>query len=389
MFLNRVKKYELREAKYQMKVQKMAWRFVKMFRRYRLRKFCHAIQKAGKQMRFEQYLLEQKELYEFRLRMIQRKLEEDEIFKSWKHEQKSNSTFPMKVNPAEEEAPKAMLAPDGNMVLATKADAELLSQDPKITRPDLAPFSTMINQKIYSYIKPIPLTNDDIIRTNEQYPFNDVITITEISPRSSNASNSSQVGIASGVFSGAPSRVPTAPNTTRSPRKFSTTPSGNNPPQHHHLFSPNKREIQGNNYFFGTNFNPTTGQISRTHVTQQSPMPSPRSPRGSPLKSSTTSAPVVTLKETKYEVTIPLWEQMARLDINPPMKEVAKDPKYKSPAYRALEKLCGLTEDDIKNRQMQIACSTTTASNTLSPRRPDGIPPYTSSLLSLLRAAQR
>lgn len=369
------------------KVNKYASKFAKMYRRYRLRKLCAAILKAGKQKRFEQYILEQKELYEYRLRMIQRKIEEDAALKQWKRGQKVKSTFPVKEVP-EEEIPNAVLTPEGQIVLATKADKALLSQDPSITRPDLAPFSTMINQKIYAYIKPIPLSNEDIVRTNDHYAYNDIMTVTEISPR---ASYSAAGQTTSSGSAGVSSRIPTAPNSVRSPRNASftpTTPAGNN------------KETQGSNYFFGTNFNPVTGQVTRTIISQaanQQTVNSPRngssgsprgSPRGSPLKMSATSAPTVTMKETKYEVQIPLWEQMARLDMAPPLKEVTKDPKYKSPAYRALEKLCGLTEEDIKNRQLQISF-TATASNTLTPRRPDGVAPYSNSLLSLLRSAQR
>jgi hypothetical protein len=390
-------------------------------------------------------LEEQAELYAFRQRVAQRRIEEEAIFKTWKKTQKQQSTFPMKEISESEKRPIVM-ADNGDVIVSTSVDRSLLSQDNEHTRPDLAPFSTMINSMIYKYIRPVPEKIEDLVETNKGYEFNDkqiFVHVSTLSPRPPpsagaaaseaqtqfiemfdefNAANSyvvsgpatadrpdkdiNKTGVSSGKNSastktrGAGSgggtfggRVANIRNTDNASSKNNSGTSvkvsgsytsGNtmknvlfNTPIPNNAVIIQPPEPASSNPYFTTNFNRETGQISRSFNINSSES----NKRGMEMTTHSTAAPYRDLTLiSKYQVEIPMWEQMARLDNVPPVKTVQAEKKNKSAAYKALEKLCGLTEEDIKMQKR-----TNFGASAADKRPSDHMPLYNTNLLSLFK----
>ena len=427
-----------KQLRYEQRVREMGRRLLRIYRRYRLRKLCYVVMKEARRLRMERYLEERAEHYAFRQRIAQRRIEEDAMFKTWKRSQKENSTFPMKEIPESERKPVVM-AENGDIIVSTSMDRKLLSQDVSDTRPDLAPFSTMINSMIYKYIRPVPDRIEDLIDTNNGYKFNEKQTfvhVSTISPRPPSAGITSRTASQSmdayddfnyGSI-GVPPLIPTGPGTADGNPTLPANPpggstkgksvvfasrtanlrpgsgSGNNVTanmnagisiksgsyagasnvQHNTIIPNNAVIIQppeptSSNPYFITNYNVETGQLTRSLAPHGSALAGGSSKlRGASDKPSGAYRDVTLI--SKYQVEIPMWEQMARLDYVPPVKSVQADKKNKSAAYRALEKLCGLTEDDIKMKKR-----TNFGAAAIQKRPSDHMPLYNTNLLSLFK----
>ncbi len=423
-----------KQLRYEQRVREMGRRLLGIYRRYRLRKLCYVVMKEARRLRMERYLEERAEHYAFRQRIAQRRIEEDAMFKTWKRSQKDNSTFPMKEIPESERNPIVM-AENGDIIVSTSMDRKLLSQDVSDTRPDLAPFSTMINSMIYKYIRPVPDRIEDLIDTNNGYKFNEKQTFVHVSTLSPRPPPSA--GISSRTASqsmdayddftygsiAVPALLPTGPGTADGNRTQANPPGGSTKGKNvvfasrtanlrpgsgsvtanmnagisiksgryagasnvqHDTVIPNNAVIiqppepTSSNPYFATNYNVETGQLTRSLAPHGSLAGGSSKLRGTSDKTPGAYRDVTLI--SKYQVEIPMWEQMARLDYVPPVRSVPAEKKNKSAAYRALEKLCGLTEDDIKMKKR-----TNFGAAAIEKRPSDHMPLYNTNLLSLFK----
>lgn len=296
--------------------QKKALYLYQVWKRYKLRKYCLEIQLIGKEKRLE--ILQQEEIERelFRLRIAKRQIDEYQQFKQWKGTKLTshnlqpsyfssfqidpkesikqwNQNSPNKLTKAKystsssldhsisprfeamkqqslqqtQQPPQPMLQRFMPLYACQETiDTQIFSSDDSRLRPDLAPFSTMINEMILSSI------NLD----------------------------------------------PTFPV----PRSVSLDP-----------------QIKDTSGFVST-----SGLRTRLNSEHKSNIPTP------PVlsKSNTAKGPNELRITSSYDDgQWYKWEEQARVDDIPTIASLRQAKRYKSPAYRALEKLCGLTEDDI------------------------------------------
>lgn len=227
------------------------------------------------------------------------------------------------------------------------ADDIIFSEDPRITRPDLAPFSTMINSMIYRYLLPHHQANQQQKQSLEggsggnhfshsnslfrEVPFTSLLSAKFMNPKATGRtiqtnldSYSTDVGL-----------TPAAAITLEGNRTSSPSFSFTEPP------SPLKRGIS-----------------SLRKVSFQQDLMTESSPRN--LGSSSFNFPATPTKQSlprnsSQNSALLQWEMNADISNLPSIQQMKKDQTNKSAAYRALEKLSNLTERDIHRVRKEVS----------------------------------
>jgi hypothetical protein len=246
------------------------------------------------------------------------------------------------------------LAPESKARLT--ADEQLLSDDPRLTRPDLAPFSTMINEMIRTSLTASDAVNGELIkpRRPESMLFGDVPFTSILSAKFMHPSRPKTLR----------ESVPVSVPSLSAPHPLVNTPSG---------------RLQSRTMSFSVPQPPTQATPLIPSSPQRNPskrfsFSSPIMPGGGPPSirnslefsmkmqiigedgnsSSDFRASFGTLSTPYASPRVMNWEDEADVSRIPTIQEMKNEKKYKTPAFLALEKLSNLTEADIRSIRKEV-----------------------------------
>lgn len=297
--------HHIKEAKWARRRAQAAKFLSQVWRRHCGRTDVYRILEMGRAGLEEKKTAEMRENYEYRLRVAQRRIEEEFLHRHWKKLQSRNPTFP--VTKAIEERERGPVTINSEGIAMSKADEELLADDFKHTRPDLAPFSTKINNIISGTLREI---KQSLERRDEME--RNLIHLAQNSPRQT------PVGLLSRMASTVGASSPAHMLSREASLRAHSPPLERNPSQRGKKMSSTERARHD-----ASNLTTTT-------------VP-PRSPQ----------------RVQPRPISLIGWEEMARLDTIPAVETLRQEKRFKSPAYKVLEKLCGLTEEDIEQQKIE------------------------------------
>lgn len=285
------------------------------------------------------------EQYEYRIRMAQRRVWEQSLHKAWMQEQRQYPTFPVTKQVTERELGPIRLNDDGLAMSA--ADEKLFAEDFNHIRPDLAPFSTKINAMISASLQDVKrhVERKQLLERSMELFAGDQGTqksATRSRVSSMSGDESRDPATFSAVSSPRASSTPIQPRSPRTPK----TPNGTSmsvssrafdfPPSALTLSFPNS--IQTLTQTPRAALQKMRAEDAGHEVMVQLSLPQRVLDRADSMKRATNLAG---------------WEEMARLDNLPSVEEIKKNTAIKSSAYKVLERLCGLTEEDIMRSKLE------------------------------------
>lgn len=285
------------------------------------------------------------EQYEYRIRMAQRRVWEQSLHKAWMKGQKEYPTFPVTKHVTERELGPIRLNDDG--LAMSSADEQLFAEDFNHLRPDLAPFSTKINAMISSSLQEVKrhVERKQLLERSME------LFAGEGTQKSATRSRVSSM-------SGEESRDPATSSALSSPRATSTPLQMRSPrtPK-----TPNGTTMSASSRAF--DFPPSALTLpfpSLIPTVAQTPRAALHKMRAEDAGHEVMvqlSLPQRVLDRSdnslKRSSNLAGWEEMARLDNLPSVEEIKKNAAIKSSAYKVLERLSGLTEEDIMRSKLE------------------------------------
>jgi hypothetical protein len=315
----------------------------------------------GREVLHAKKIAEIEEQYNYRVRVAQRRMWEQSIHKEWLEEQRDYPTFPLTKRVKDRDQGPIKVNDEG-LAIST-ADERLFSQDFEYTRPDLAPFSTNINSMISSSLQDVKRTLDKkklMERSMELFAGQQRQQSMQFSPRSRFNSTSADEATTnpdhgSNVAPTTPQRITATPKTPglgvalNTPQRIPVTPK-----------TPRTMQVNARMFDFpstpiSVSF-PTNGPVSSSNTPHLKKTASKLRVEDSGECLIQLSLPQRVMDRTVSSVraaSLVGWEEMARLDNLPSVEEIRKSSNTKSAAYKVLERLCGLSEEDIMRSKLE------------------------------------
>ncbi len=363
-YFYRVDKHQAEEWRYLRRRTQAAKFLSQVWRRHCIRNDVQKILAMGRAAIHAKKVAEIEEQYQYRIRIAQRRLWEDNLQKEWLQEQREYPTFPVTKTIVEREIGPVKVNEEG--LAMTTADEKLFAKDFEHTRPDLAPFSTKINSMISNSLKEVKHTLEKKQMLEKSLALfagrkERTMSITR-SRVNSTAIEDSSVGLSGDGDNQAVHRANSIVNSgTSSPYKIPTTPSAltSRTPRAPKTPKTPGSAMQASTRMFDFPATPVSLAfpvsvgLSSTPLSQVSVRMRIDDAVDNVVQ---LSLPQRVLDRTTSSVraaSLVGWEEMARLDNMPTMEELKNNPKTKSAAYKVLEKLCGLSESDIMTSKLQ------------------------------------
>lgn len=335
--------------------------------RYLGRKCCHRILFIGRTSIDDKITQERRDLDEFRMRVARRRVREEKAFQQWKGVQVYKPTFPL-TPILEERVKKTLIRVNSSGVALTPADNDLFKQDDRHLRPDLAPLSDHINATIRE-----SMTNvHEIMHKKRQQALVQQQEEIRRQQRMKEIEEATGMPFGGGSSSRAASPIASAAHRRDSAARMemlmlgamtSSSPSSLTRKGSMSYPSPRGDEIMQltpRQASIAAHLTPTSlpqRQQSRLSVASASAAAAARGGGGS--GSSVKDSLSISMMINTNDLIAPRpptadtnWEEMARVDNTPSIQTIREEKRYKSPAYKMLEKLCGLTEEDIAKHRL-------------------------------------
>lgn len=288
------------------------------------------------------------EQYEYRIRMAQRRVWEQTLHKAWIQEQREYPTFPVTKQVTEREVGPIRLNDDG--LAMSSADEKLFAEDFNHLRPDLAPFSTKINAMISSSLQEVKrhVERKQLFeRSMELFAGDQWQQGTQKSATRSRVSS----------MSGDESKDPATSSALSSPRATSTplqlrsprtpkTPNGT-------TMSASSRAFDFPPSALTLSFPTSIPMVAQTPRAALHKMRAEDAGHEVMVQLSLPQRVLDRSESSRRSANLAGWEEMARLDNLPSVEEIKKNAAIKSSAYKVLERLSGLTEEDIMRSKFE------------------------------------
>jgi hypothetical protein len=363
----------LKEKAYRLFQRKLrcALEIYKFWRRNKLRKCAYQLLYIGREIIRERARAEEREILAYRLRVAQRRIHEYEEFRDWKEEKKivikkqikdfkkqrldqdkrlelSLSPLPSPRAPSpspvrdrkspakgrketrEEKIIEEVDVPDEEIrnpiVVPLTADEELLSSDPRHTRPDLAPFSTRINSMIYDYIQK-PFTSSSTVRVSS------IIPCPKPTPNFLGEEPQFSTILSSQLKSW-------KRQINHNPSETMPLDSAYKPIEYPLNSSP--FQSKSRTYTYRDSQDSYYGNSNLISIVNEN------------YKSSFLSIPFTPHPPSSSKHGSIQWEVLADVSKIPSIQAMKAEKELKSPAFKALEKLSNLTESDIKRVRKEV-----------------------------------